>query len=556
MNLSSATDPDLDAFQPSQRIDPWETNYAAIVPRFSGGLSALSSLLIIHVILRSRNRLTTIYHRIMMGLSVADILGSVSMALTSLPMPAQMPNEQDFGYYWAGTRLGNTQTCNAQGFFALFGIVTMFSYNVSLCVYYACAIAIAMKEETIIRKIEPFLHAIPVVLGLICSLPPLLVDMYNPAVGNVSWCFSQPYPTECAFEVDLECIRGLKPKGNVSVPLVLLISLSFLTIVASLLSVWFKVRKNESALTRMRRIYREHPAYRRIYIKHVDSKDVLVQSLWYIGAFSISLFPAGLRAVFFGGSKAHMNIGVTGTGSPPSIHLVRLDKAILVLLPLNGFFNFIIFMCHKIQIRRKLQPNMSVWTAFSGILFEKTINEPCFISRISRVEVRRPVFHNEDEEDEDEKVDTQENLVEWNVEDERGSHMRIQMAFGSNDSDNDNAMVMEYDNDHDCNSEDPLPSEGRSRFDPNMNIEISESVAFREDDDDPLISYPFSIKSITTSIDGTYSKASTNPSNLYSEGRANLVSMETETETGEGENSSERKTPSHVRKGDFVQSEL
>ena len=531
-------------------MDPWETSYAAIVPRFSGGLSALSSLLIIHVILRSRTRLTTIYHRIMMGLSVADILGSVSMALTSLPMPAQLPNEQDFGYYWAGTRLGNTHTCNAQGLFALFGIVTMFSYNVSLCVYYACAIAIAMKEETIIRKIEPFLHVIPVVLGLICSLPPLLVGQYNPAVGNVSWCFSQPYPSECAFEEDLECVRGLKPKGNVSVPLVLLISLSFLTIVASLLSVWFKVRNNESALTRMRRIYRKHPAYRKIYIKHIDSKDVLVQSLWYIGAFSISLFPAGLRAVFFGGSNsnAHMNIGVTGTGSSPSIHLMRLDKAILVLLPLNGFFNFIIFMCHKIQIRRKLQPNMSVWTAFSGILFEKTINEPCFISRISRVEVRRPIFHIEDEEDD--KVDTQENLVEWNVEDERGSHMRIQVALGSNDSDNDNdnAMVMEYDNDHDCNSEDPLPSEGRSRFDPNMNIEISESVAaaaFREEDDDALISYPSSIKSITTSIDGTYSKASTNPSNLYYEGRANLKSMETVTEAGEAD------TPSHSRKGRF-----
>jgi hypothetical protein len=68
-------------------VDPWETDYAALVPRFTGSLSAVSSALIIYVILRSEARLSSIYHRIMFGMSLADICGSIAMALTSLPMP-------------------------------------------------------------------------------------------------------------------------------------------------------------------------------------------------------------------------------------------------------------------------------------------------------------------------------------------------------------------------------------------------------------------------------------------------------------------------------------
>ena len=81
------------------RSDPGETAYAAILPRFTGGLSAFLSLLIIHVIFRSQKRLDTIYHRIMVGLSIANVVGSLAIALTSLPMPREMPREEEFGYH-------------------------------------------------------------------------------------------------------------------------------------------------------------------------------------------------------------------------------------------------------------------------------------------------------------------------------------------------------------------------------------------------------------------------------------------------------------------------
>ena len=70
--------------------DPFDTSFGALVPRLSAGVSFFSSALIIYVILRSAAKLTTIYHRIMFGMAVADIMSSAAIALTSLPMPKSM----------------------------------------------------------------------------------------------------------------------------------------------------------------------------------------------------------------------------------------------------------------------------------------------------------------------------------------------------------------------------------------------------------------------------------------------------------------------------------
>jgi len=119
----------------------------------------------------------------MFAISIADILGSVAMGLTTLPMPKDTGTDHDdFG----GTALGNTQTCEAQGFFFVFGVTTMFGYNAMLCVYYTCAIASKMKEEQIARGVEPWLHIIPLVLGLAYAVPPLFTQMYNPTSTGTS----------------------------------------------------------------------------------------------------------------------------------------------------------------------------------------------------------------------------------------------------------------------------------------------------------------------------------------------------------------------------------
>ena len=162
--------------------------YGSIAPRVTGSISTISSLLIIVVIFRSSVKLSSIYHRIMFGMSIGDILASIAMALTSVPMPSDNWTVQyTLGFSDLPT-YGNTATCTAQGFFWTFGTILTYGYNMSLCAYYVFAIAFMMKDEIIERKLEPrLLHGSPIIVALLFSTPPLFVGMYNPSGGS-SWC--------------------------------------------------------------------------------------------------------------------------------------------------------------------------------------------------------------------------------------------------------------------------------------------------------------------------------------------------------------------------------
>lgn len=112
----------------------WPAFFITIVPRITGSLSVVSSGTIIFLIFRSDAKLTTIYHRIMFCMSICDILGSIAMALTTIPMPKEMPLEQELGFEWpGGSRYGSTLSCNLQGFSFTFGTLTMFGFNGMLC---------------------------------------------------------------------------------------------------------------------------------------------------------------------------------------------------------------------------------------------------------------------------------------------------------------------------------------------------------------------------------------------------------------------------------------
>jgi hypothetical protein len=158
--------------------------FGEIAPRISGSISAISSALIIVAIFRSSTRLSSPYHRIMFGMSVTDILGSIAIALTHLPMPREGISAAVDSYGYHGLRLGNTMTCSAQGFVYIYGLTGMCAYNAVLCVYFACAIALEMSAERI-RRIERMLHFGAHSLALGYALLPLSLGSINP---SFAWC--------------------------------------------------------------------------------------------------------------------------------------------------------------------------------------------------------------------------------------------------------------------------------------------------------------------------------------------------------------------------------
>ena len=218
-----------------------QTTYTVVTTRVNGLISAFASALIILVIMKSQSKLNSIYHRILFGMSFADILSSLAAALTTLPMPkadaykdVTPVDPHHFCYeYWPVTRIGNEHTCEAQALVFYFGFTVMLLYNGSLSVYYTCAIALRMPETKIRKYTEPVLHLISISFGLAASILPLFHERYNPS----GW---DPYCTIASLceyynDPNAPCYRG-NYKGDRDMSNVAVAGLFalFLTIVFSL----------------------------------------------------------------------------------------------------------------------------------------------------------------------------------------------------------------------------------------------------------------------------------------------------------------------------------
>lgn len=161
--------------------------FGEIAPRITGSISAISSALIIFLILKSSTQLRELstYHNIMVAMSFFDILASVAMALTHLPMPREGISESVDEYNYQGLRIGNTQTCTAQGYFVSTGTLTAYTFNMSLCIYFACVIYFRMKKEVIRKKIEPLLLFLPPITCISLISVQLFNENLNP---TGAWC--------------------------------------------------------------------------------------------------------------------------------------------------------------------------------------------------------------------------------------------------------------------------------------------------------------------------------------------------------------------------------
>jgi len=87
---------------------------------------------------------------------------------------------------------GSTQTCTAQGFFAQIGVSSVM-YNASLSTYYLLVIRYGWPESRIV-KVEPLLHAIPLIFGFATMIAGLFLQLFNYGVWD---CWIAPYPLGC-----------------------------------------------------------------------------------------------------------------------------------------------------------------------------------------------------------------------------------------------------------------------------------------------------------------------------------------------------------------------
>ncbi|CAB9501871.1 expressed unknown protein [Seminavis robusta] len=165
----------------------------ALAPKFSGTLSIMGSVFIITDIVKSREKLGRTYSRILLVMSLYDFFTSIAQGLSTWPIPAETQ-----GVKFAS---GTTFTCNFQGFFTQLGVGAPM-YNCSLSFYYLIVIAFAFSEDRV-RQIEGFMHFIPLSFSIGSAIAGLPLTLYNSAG---LWCWIAALPGTC--------VNGNKPEGE------------------------------------------------------------------------------------------------------------------------------------------------------------------------------------------------------------------------------------------------------------------------------------------------------------------------------------------------------
>jgi len=280
----------------------------------SAPLSILGSGLVIYVIFYERHSLAnSVYHRLMLGMSILDFLCSTSLIVFG---PWAIPEDIDYVY----NGRGNFTTCSISGFFLNLIFGTMF-YSATLAVYFLLVIRYRIREKWIARYIEPVGHCLAIGQPLLTGIFGLVYEMINPMAVLPGWCWFNDYPSECLEDDDVECLRGktVPPVAFLAAGPLMFV-LIFAVIAVSMILIVLKVRETE------RRIQRYAGQSDQNYER---TKEVGRQAILYIASFLLTYFPIG-------GSQVTHNSSIS----------VKFLFAFLVktLSSMQGLFNAIVFL--------------------------------------------------------------------------------------------------------------------------------------------------------------------------------------------------------------------
>jgi hypothetical protein len=138
------------------------------------------------------------YYRMILGVSILDVMHAFWTAISVLPTPPSSG-----GVFAHGT----TATCSAQGFFAQL-TTPIVLYMATLNTYFMLKIRYNIADNVIVRRYEFWFHAIPIVFWLVTGFTGLALKIFNTIALPELGCWIAPYPRGCTFTNT--CTRGFK----------------------------------------------------------------------------------------------------------------------------------------------------------------------------------------------------------------------------------------------------------------------------------------------------------------------------------------------------------
>ncbi|GFH56208.1 hypothetical protein CTEN210_12684 [Chaetoceros tenuissimus] len=375
----------------------------------SATVSAISSMLILYIILGSNAKLSSPYHQIMFFMSVWDVMSSIAIALSTVPMP------KDVVYPFRGASFGNRNTCRAQGFFILAGRAMTILSNVVLNLYYLATIRYGMKAETVKTRLIPISLGFTTLLGLVFSVLPLSLDMINPRIYE-PYCIAGPpaYPYDCTWNEKRECIAGDKYLHLQSIfgtsTGVFYIS-AFVLMILSLVLVILSVFKTEKAIATTNDDEEQVPGGSR-KAAFENTRSTLYVALMYIMSFILTWIWAICAIVLSNAINA---------GGPQAWSFV--DHSKLIFTPLQGLWNALIFLYQKVYFLQKRDTSLTWFQALKRLLTKPKDDQEVIFSSLEKVgeeieerrrmeDIQRIVREEEEKEDvEREEMERQNELL-------------------------------------------------------------------------------------------------------------------------------------------------
>ena len=334
-----------------------------VLPMVTSIISCTSSIMIIYIIIKSAQN--TAYHRILFLISFFDIVTSLSLGSGTIPMP------KDVIYDFKGPTLGNSTTCEIAGLAFVLGTGVGISMTSVLNIYYFCVLRFKISEQRFKRRIEPIITFSAITLPVVATILVIFKkQLINPSPYE-SYCTIASYPFHCNDRSypELECIRGVGGAKKARIVILAILASAFLVLLATMsmiIGIVFQAYKdsvrtvsknsekpNDSmtfsqgsekvpAVPENRRnpailseeSETQHPS--RTNTLHALRKEVIIQASLYIGAFFLTWFWLAISYVKVPGRKTYIGDN----------EFAQVMKAIFQ--PLQGFYNLMIFIYHKI----------------------------------------------------------------------------------------------------------------------------------------------------------------------------------------------------------------
>lgn len=285
--------------------------------------------------------MSSTYHRIMAFMSIFDFIASICMALSTLPMP------RDNIHPFQGPMIGNHRTCQAQGYFILFGMGGGGGLYSSLSWYFVLNITFKVSSQRIRRHAEPLFYMYALFMAFVMSSYYLSKDYLRSGIYD-PFCLLAPEYLSCDYDIDgsrLEC----QPKSDLAqydkdVDLgVLLVAVNIILVILPMIIILFTVfqrTKDLNIATGHEEIIRNEREFNdnNVRTTYDDlellrySRVMIIQALLYIFAYFLTWIFMIIPQFHIYMEESDRNV---------------IDAIKVVLFPMQGFWNLIIFIYDK-----------------------------------------------------------------------------------------------------------------------------------------------------------------------------------------------------------------